>query len=157
MAEIAISQREHDAWALSALGTRYLVPLGRIFFATIFVLAAFGHFTRATIDYAVSQGVPLAHVTVPLAGVLALFGGLSVALGYHTRLGALLLVLFLVPVTLMMHRFWALADPSQAMIQRVMFLKNLAMTGGALLLLHFGGGPFSLDARYAARASRPSD
>jgi putative oxidoreductase len=56
-------------------------------------------------------------------------------------------VLFLVPVTLMMHRFWATTDPMMASIQQVMFMKNLSMLGGALLLTHFGAGPLSFDAR----------
>jgi putative oxidoreductase len=68
-------------------------------------------------------------------------------LGYHTRLGAALLVLFLVPVTLTMHAFWSIPDPQMAQIERINFMKNLALLGGALLLVHFGGGPISLDAR----------
>ena len=48
---------------------------------------------------------------VPLSGVLAIAGGLSILLGYHTKLGGRLLVLFLVPVTLMMHKFWTVQDP----------------------------------------------
>jgi putative oxidoreductase len=57
--------------------------------------------------------------------------------------------LFLVPVTLMMHKFWGVADPTAAMIQRVMFMKNVSMLGAALMLTHLGAGPFSLDRRHA--------
>jgi len=53
-----------------------------------------GHFTKQLIGYAASQGVPLASVAVPLSGVLAFAGGLSILLGYRVRLGAWLLVLF---------------------------------------------------------------
>jgi putative oxidoreductase len=84
---------------------------------------------------------------VPLAGILAFVGGLSILLGYHARIGAWILVLFLVPVSLMMHNFWAVTDPMMAQMQRAMFLKNLSMLGGALLIAHFGAGPLSLDAR----------
>jgi uncharacterized membrane protein YphA (DoxX/SURF4 family) len=49
---------------------------------------------------------PLASIAVPLSGVLAIAGGLSILLGYRAKLGACLIVVFLVPVTLMMHRFW---------------------------------------------------
>src|SRR5437868_7132066 len=90
---------------------RYLAPVGRALFACIFLMAAPGHFTQATIGHAASQGVPMASVAVPLSGVLALAGGLSILLGYKTRLGAALLILFLVPVTLMMHDFWSVVDP----------------------------------------------
>lgn len=127
--------------------TQYLVPLGRFLFVAIFLLAAFGHFSAPTIAYAASQGVPLANVLVPLAGVLALVGGLSVLFGVRARIGALLLVLFLVPVTLMMHRFWAVPDPMMARMQQAMFMKNVSMLGGALLIMYFGAGPFSLDSR----------
>jgi putative oxidoreductase len=126
---------------------RYAVPLGRCLFALIFLKAGLTHFSNETISYAASQGVPLASAAVPVAGVLALAGGLSVALGYKTRFGALLLVLFLVPVTLMMHRFWGLSDPQAAMMQQIMFLKNVSMLGGAILLGYFGAGPLSIDER----------
>lgn len=125
---------------------RYLVPVGRVLFAGIFLLTTLGHFSNETIAYAASQGVPLAHVAVPLSGLLSFFGGLSVALGYRTRIGAWLLVLFLVPVTLMMHRYWGIPDAAVAAMQRVHFLKNVSMLGGALLLAYFGAGPVSLDA-----------
>jgi uncharacterized membrane protein YphA (DoxX/SURF4 family) len=77
---------------------------GRILFSLLFIAAAPGHFSSATIGYAASQGVPLASLAVPVSGILALLGGLSIALGYKTKLGALALVAFLVPVTFMMHR-----------------------------------------------------
>ena len=131
--------------------TRLLVPVGRVLLAALFVIASFGHFSQATIHYAAQQGVPLANVAVPVSGVIALIGGLSVALGYQTRIGAALLALFLVPVTLMMHKFWGLADPHQAEMQQIMFMKNVAILGGVLLLAYFGGGPFSLDARRPKR------
>lgn len=124
---------------------KVLVPIGRILFAAIFIMAAPNHFAAGTIAYAAAHGVPLASLAVPLSGAMALVGGVSVALGYRARLGAWLLVFFLVPVTLTMHNFWAVADPAAAAMQQVMFMKNLSMLGGALLLAHFGSGPFSID------------
>ena len=129
-----------------AASQRFLVPVGRVLFALIFMLSAMGHFSSATIAYAASKGVPFAGVLVPFSGVLSFAGGLSVALGYRTRLGAWLLVLFLVPVTLMMHPYWTIEDAAAARIDRILFLKNLSMLGAALMLAHFGGGPYSLDA-----------
>ena len=125
---------------------RYLVPAARALFAFIFILSAPGHFSAQSIAYAAQAGVPFAELLVPASGVLALIGGLSVLLGYQAKLGAWLLVLFLVPVTLTMHRFWGLTDPMQAMMQRVMFFKNLTILGGALFIAYAGAGPFSLDA-----------
>jgi putative oxidoreductase len=126
---------------------RWAVPVGRALFAAIFILASFGHFSKETIGYAAAAGVPLAGIAVPFSGLLALAGGLSVLLGYRTRIGALLLVAFLVPVTLMMHKFWGVADPMMAKMQQVMFMKNVALTGASLLLAWFGAGPISLDAK----------
>ena len=126
---------------------RFVVPLGRALFAAIFIAAAFGHFSHQTVAYAARQGVPLADIAVPLSGLLAMAGGLSVLLGYHAKIGAWLLVLFLLPVTFMMHRFWAVDDPMMVAIQQAMFMKNLSMLGGALLVAFFGAGPFSIDAR----------
>jgi putative oxidoreductase len=76
-----------------------------------------------------------------------LAGGLSILLGYRAKIGACLIALFLVPVTLMMHKFWAVHDPMMAQMHLVMFVKNVSMLGGAFLISHFGAGPLSLDAR----------
>jgi putative oxidoreductase len=67
--------------------------------------------------------------------------------GYRTKLGAWIVVLFLVPVTLMMNKFWTVSDAMMAQIQMILFMKNVSMLGGALLISHFGAGPLSLDAR----------
>jgi putative oxidoreductase len=136
----------HGAHGVRDLGA-YLAPLGRALFAAIFILSGRAHFAPQTIAYAAAQGVPAASFLVPLSGVLALAGGVMVLLGFRARLGAWLIVLFLVPVTLMMHRFWAATDPMMAGIQQAMFMKNLSMLGGALLLVQFGAGPVSFDAR----------
>jgi putative oxidoreductase len=124
-----------------------VVVLGRFFFALIFLMAGANHFSSQTIAFAASQGVPLASIAVPLSGVLSIAGGLSILLGYRARLGAWLIVLFLVPVTVMMHKFWLVQDPMMAQIQMILFMKNVAMLGGALLISQLGAGPFSLDAR----------
>ncbi len=133
---------------------KYTPLIGRILFSLIFLMAAPGHFTRGTIQYAASQGVPLAGIAVPVAGVLAFLGGLSLLLGFKARWGGGLLLLFLVPVTFMMHAFWTVSDPTAAHMQQVNFLKNLAMAGGALLVIYFGAGPSSLDAWLAQRHLR---
>jgi putative oxidoreductase len=130
----------HDA-------AQFLVPIGRALFVAIFLMAAPEHFAQGTAERAAAQGVPLASIAVPLSGIVALAGGLSVLLGYHARIGAWLLVLFLVPVTLTMHRFWGIPDPSAAQMQQIMFMKNMGLLGGALLLAYFGAGPISVDAR----------
>jgi putative oxidoreductase len=124
-----------------------VVVLGRFLFALIFLMSGPFHFSKQEVAYAVAQGVPLASILVPFSGVLAFAGGLSILLGYRARLGAWLLVVFLIPVTLMMHNFWAVHDPMMAQFQMAMFMKNLGLLGGALLISQFGAGPFSVDAR----------
>ena len=123
---------------------KYITLLGRVLYSFIFITAAPGHFKAGTIAYAASTGVPMANILVPLSGALALLGGLSVLLGYKAKCGAWLLVVFLVPVTLMMHKFWGLPDPNAAMMQQIMFMKNVSMMGAALLITQFGSGPASL-------------
>ena len=124
-----------------------VVVLGRFFFALIFLMAGANHFSKQAVGYAVSAGVPLASIAVPLSGVLSIAGGLGILLGYRAKLGAWLLVLFLVPVTVMMHNFWAVHDPMMAQVHMAMFMKNVSMLGAALLISQLGAGPFSLDAR----------
>ena len=129
----------------AAKGVALLV--GRLLFVAIFVMSGPRHFSSQVIGYAASQGVPFASILVPLSGVLALAGGFSILLGYRVKIGAGLIALFLVPVTLMMHKFWGISDPMMAQMQMAMFMKNVSMLGAALLISQLGAGPFSLDAR----------
>jgi len=121
--------------------------LGRFFFVLIFLMSGPRHFMSQTIAYAAAQGVPLASIAVPLSGVLALLGGLSVLLGYHAKIGAWLLILFLACVTPVMHAFWKVTDPMAYQMQFVMFMKNVSMLGAALFITQVGSGPWSLDTR----------
>lgn len=123
------------------------VLLGRLFFAAVFMLSAPNDFSRPVIQYAASQGVPYAGALVPLAGIIALVGGLSVLLGYRAKVGAWLLVLFLLAVTPTMHKFWGISDPMLAQNQMVHFMKNLSMLGAALFFTHVGAGPWSVDSK----------
>jgi len=98
----------------------------------------FSHFQQPAISHAAKAGVPMASIVVPLSGVIAILGGLSIALGYKAKWGAWLIVLFLVPVTVVMHPFWKAPD------QQTNFMKNLSMLGAALLITQVGSGPMSL-------------
>ena len=135
---------------------KYLVLLGRIFYSLIFIKSSIGHFSSSSIGYAAGKGVPLASIAVPLAGILALLGGLSILLGYKARWGAWLIVLFLVPVTVLMHNYWTITDTMMQKTQESMFFKNLSMLGGALLIAYFGAGPLSLDEKAKIRSNNPA-
>jgi putative oxidoreductase len=117
--------------------------LGRLFFSLIFLMSGFTHFSKQTIGFAASQGVPAASVIVPLSGIIAAIGALSILLGYRAKFGAWLIVLFLIGVT-PMHKFWGISDPMMAQMQMVMFMKNVSMLGGALLISQIGSGAWSL-------------
>jgi len=122
-----------------------IVLLGRILFSLIFLISGPGHFSNQSIQFAMAQGVPLPSLLVPFSGILALIGGISILLGYKAKLGAWIIVVFLVPVTLMMHNFWAASDLQVKQMQLAMFMKNLSLLGGALLITYFGPGPLSMD------------
>ena len=125
----------------------FALVLGRVLFGLIFIWAAPSHFAPAEIAAAAAHGVLFPKVLVPLSGLLSFLGGVSVVSGYRARLGAWLLILFLVPVTIVMHDFWHATNPAMAQMQLVNFMKNLSLLGGALVFTYFGAGPLSVDAR----------
>lgn len=124
---------------------KYLALIGRILFSAIFIMSSFKHFNQSMFEYAGSHGVPMPSLLVPLSGILALIGGLSILIGYKARLGAWLIIIFLIPVTAMMHAFWTIEDPQAAAMQQIMFFKNVSILGGAFLIAYFGSGPLSVD------------
>ncbi len=124
---------------------QYTVLLGRILYSAIFIISSFHHFSQHVIDYAASHGTPMASILVPLSGIMAFLGGLSVLLGYKARWGAWLLVFFLIPVTIIMHNFWTVSDPMARQMQMAHFMKNVSMLGAAFMIIYFGSGPLSLD------------
>ena len=121
---------------------------GRILFALIFLASGFNHFSPVTIAYADSQGVPIAAISVPFFGVIAIVGAVSIMVGYPGRIGALLIIVFLVPVTVFMHRFWSVSDPTMRQMQFINFMKNLALLGGAIMLLVRGTEPGAYKGRF---------
>ncbi len=124
---------------------KYVVLVGRILYTAIFITAGPGHFTAGTIGYAAAKGVPLASIAVPISGAIAILGGLSILLGFKAKYGAWLIVIFLVPVTLMIHNFWTVAEPMARQMQYLNFIKNISMLGAALMITYFGSGPLSVD------------
>ena len=130
-----------------------LVLLGRVFYSAVFLISVPGYFTDNTIRYVAAQGLPLAGFVVPLLGSFALMGGVSILIGYRAKAGACLLVLFLAPMTVTIHNYWAIVDPAAAALQWSHFLKNLSLLGSALLIAYFGSGPLSLE-NYLKRRDR---
>ncbi len=110
--------------------------IGRILFVLIFLAAgSTGHIgqRKAMAQHAASQGVPAASSLVPLSGVVMLVGGLMVVLGVWGDLGALILLVFLLSASFLIHTFWKIQDPMQRMDQQAHFMKNLALVGGCIM------------------------
>ena len=137
--------------------------VGRIFLAAIFVYSGLGKITHmgafmaATSAHFARAGIPpnLAQSGLYASAAIELGGGLLMIAGLKARWAALIIFLWLIPVTLIFH----VADYYQAaqqhevngmVIQQIMYLKNLAMMGGLLILAAMGPGRLSIDARTSA-------
>jgi putative oxidoreductase len=90
-----------------------------------------------------ASGLPWPTLLHLVTVVVQLSGGLSLLLGVEARLGALLLSLFLVPVTVLYHPFWKRTG-ADFVAEADHFLSNLAIIGGFLAIVAVGGGHFSV-------------
>lgn len=127
---------------------RYAPLSGRILLSAIFLMSGFGKITdfSGTTGYMASHGMPAVSFLLVMAILFELFGGLSVLTGFKARWGAVALIVFLIPATLIFHAFWAV-EPDQVRMQTINFMKNLAIMGGLLQIVAHGAGAFSIDAR----------
>ncbi|MET4578973.1 DoxX family protein [Ottowia thiooxydans] len=126
-----------------------LALIGRILIAWLFIPAGWGKLGAGfagTAGYIASKGLPMPEAGAALAIVVELGAGLMVLLGFKTRWAALALALFTLASAIFFHNFWAVPE-AQQMMQKLMFNKNIAITGGLLILAAFGAGAFSLDGR----------
>ncbi|MFN7888378.1 MAG: DoxX family protein, partial [Betaproteobacteria bacterium] len=123
---------------------------GRILLALMFVLAGFskiGGFD-GTVGYIASKGLPLPTLLAIGTIALEIVGGLALAVGYKARWAALALAVFTLIASVIFHNYWAMPVDQQRM-QMLMFMKNLAVAGGMLMVFALGPGGLSLDARRA--------
>ena len=108
--------------------------LGRLLLSVIFILSGVQklmHFSQ-TASMMAGKGIPLATVALALSIAVEVGGGLLLIIGYKVRYVAMVMALFLVPVTLTFHNFWAFQGAAREM-QMGNFLKNLAIIGGLLV------------------------
>jgi putative oxidoreductase len=114
---------------------RVVLLVARILFGGFFLLSGINHFTHVhqMAEAAMARGVPSG--LVPVAGVLIILGGVHVLLGAMPRLGLIYIAAFLIPVTVIMHPFWAEPDAQQHMLDLVNFMKNVALLGGTFGLM----------------------
>jgi putative oxidoreductase len=131
---------------MNAQGFPLLVA--RILLALMFVMSGVSKLTglEGTAGYIASVGLPMAQVLALGAGVLEAAAGVMLIVGWQARWAALALAAFTVLASLLFHNFWAMPKDQQFM-QQLMFMKNLAITGGLLFVFAFGPGSLSLDAR----------
>ena len=138
--------------ALSKSIANPLVLVARILLAAIFIsagLSKLGGFD-GTVGYIASKGLPLPGLLAVLTIAVEVLGGIAIVIGYKARVAGLLLAIFTLLAGFIFHNFWAV-PADQAYIQNIMFMKNLSMAGGLLLLTVFGAGGYSIDAKAAVK------
>lgn len=128
--------------------------LGRWLLSIIFILSGIGKLLdySGTAHYMTAQGMTFVPFFLIAAALVEIIFGLAVFLGFKARLGALVLMLFLIPVTLIFHDFWN-QGPETYQLQMIMFMKNVAIFGGLLILACAGPGKLSLDAYNCCKVS----
>ena len=122
--------------------------VGRVLLALMFLLSGVGKIGgfEGTVGYISSVGLPLPSVLAAGALVLEIVAGIALIIGYKTRWAALALALFTLVAAFLFHNYWAM-PAGQQMMQQIIFLKNLAVTGGLLMLAMAGPGAWSVDRR----------
>jgi len=124
--------------------------VGRILLVLIFLHSGIGKIEdfEGVAQHMAKYAVPYTHYFLYGAIIFELAGSILVILGYYARFGALLLLVFLIPTTYIFHRDFSVQ------IQMDMFMKNLSMFGGCLILLGMGPGRFSLDYIFKGRPKK---
>jgi putative oxidoreductase len=120
--------------------------IGRIALALIFIASGFDKLTgfADTVGYIKGQGVPLPEVAAAIAVLIELGGALAIFAGWMTRWAALTFIVFLIVISPIFHNFWSMVG-DERMINQIMFMKNLSILGGFLVLFAFGPGRYSVD------------
>ena len=124
------------------------VLIARILLALMFLLAGLSKFAglEGTAGYIASKGLPLPQLLAIGTATLEVFGALLLIVGWQARWAALALAAFTLLATMLFHNFWAM-PAEQQMMQQLMFMKNLSVVGGLLLVFGLGAGTLSLDQR----------
>jgi putative oxidoreductase len=115
----------------------YVFLAGRVLYGGFFLFAGIDHFRHVGMmtPYAGAKGIPAPRLGVLGSGLLVVLGGLSVLLGVRPTWGVVLLTVFLLPTSFLMHNYWAATDPSVRQLDLINFKKNMALLGAAWMLL----------------------
>lgn len=127
--------------------SKVVYPVGRAFLGALFFISGINKILGFSYvaGWMANSGVPAANLLLAVTIVIEVLGGLMLITGYKARLAAVIMALFLVPVTLVFHAFWS-ADAANFQNQLTQFLKNLSILGGMLLVI---------EREQSALASRP--
>lgn len=120
--------------------------LGRLLIVAMFLPAGLSKAIgfEGAVGYFTSLGIIAPTLTVVLTIILEIVGGFALIVGYKTRATAMLPALFTLAAAVTGHAFWS-APPDAAFVEQLLFLKNIAITGGLLILASTGAGKFSFD------------
>jgi putative oxidoreductase len=134
---------------MNAQGLPLLV--GRVLLALMFVMSGFSKLMglQGTAGYIGSVGLPAPMLLAVAAGVLELVAGVLIVVGWQARWAALALAAFTAVASVLFHNYWAM-PADKAFMQQLMFMKNVSIVGGLLVLFASGAGTLSLDARRKA-------
>lgn len=126
--------------------SHFLNFLGRFLMSSLFLLSFYWHITNwdAALAKTSATGVFRPDLILMVATALLGIGGLSLLLGYKTRLGALLLILEVIMTAMIFHPFWSKVN-DEILMTFLQFLNRLALCGGLLILIGIGPGSISLD------------
>jgi putative oxidoreductase len=121
--------------------------LGRILIVQMFIPAGISKITNfsGTLGYMTAHHVPLAELALILSIPIELGCAFLILVGWKARWSAGILFLWVIPVNLFMHNFWAVSDPTMHMLTQILFVKDIAVMGALLLIASMGPGPKSLD------------
>lgn len=113
-----------------------LLIVGRVFFALVFLVLGSAHLTKTNhmVGYAQSKKVPAAKLSIQISGLLLILGSLSIAFGVYADLGALVIAVLLAVIAVKMHDFWTQTDAQQKQTEMTQFLKDISLSGAALVL-----------------------
>lgn len=127
---------------------------GRLLLSLIFIIAGISKFVdlNSAADSLRHMNISGATAYAIIGGLMEIVGGLMVLLGFYTRIGCWILMVFLFVTTLIFHGFWNY-EGMNAQIQAIQFLKNLTTFGGLLLLCSYGPGYWSFDACCSKRCT----
>ncbi len=120
--------------------------IGRVFLATIFIFEAVDStlYFEKTKQAMTVNGLNWNQEMLLYGSIfLLILGGLMVLFGYRSTLGAILLLIYWVPVTFIVHDFWNYPK-EELREQSILFMKNIAIIGGLLMLAGKGSGRYSI-------------